>query len=467
MSSLLSSRPLNRSIWLPHTLLWVVVLVAVVSLGCRPARTEIHSPESQNELRAEALPVHEVTQSNSSSIVVARGKLGSRSKRKVLCEVNDLPVDGVYGTPVIWIVSNGAVVSEGDLLVELDGTHFRERLDRQILTLEQARAAQVRAEAKLAILRSQNALAKGEAELKLQMTKLDLSMYIDPQGGVNAQETAAIERHIEELESEVNVARTVFESAREDCLRTENRFKEQSGQNSEQPTITWNDVQRLRLDMLEKERLYAGKMNELKTAQAALQKKKTYERRMNELELQRKVDTAQRKLEQIQVSSQAKLAQAQATLDAANQSLEKHGELLARYKDQLEKCKIFAPVSGVVVYPSSDDDRSELIGPGYFLRSRQCVLEFPDLAKMQVNATVSEDTMSRVAVGQPAVVRVAAFADRTFAGKVESIDVLPRRRDSLQTATGQYSVVIALKEEARGLIPGMSAVAEIECGPPL
>ena len=154
-------------------------------------------------------------------------------------------------------------------------------------------------------------------------------------------------------------------------------------------------------------------------------------------------------------------------MDAANQSLEKHGELLARYKDQLEKCKIFAPVSGVVVYPSSDDDRSELIGPGYFLRSRQCVLEFPDLAKMQVNATVSEDTMSRVAVGQPAVVRVAAFADRTFAGKVESIDVLPRRRDSLQTATGQYSVVIALKEEARGLIPGMSAVAEIECGPPL
>ena len=73
--------------------------------------------------------------------VTERGTLESQKNVQVICEVDDIHGDGIYGTPILWIVENGSSVEEGDLVVELDSSSHLERLDQQILATEQAQAA--------------------------------------------------------------------------------------------------------------------------------------------------------------------------------------------------------------------------------------------------------------------------------------------------------------------------------------
>ena len=70
--------------------------------------------------------------------VTEAGVLESQSNDLIRCKVGDVPGDGVDGTAILWIVPNGSQVQAGDLLVEWDSSHHRERLDRQFLAAEQA-----------------------------------------------------------------------------------------------------------------------------------------------------------------------------------------------------------------------------------------------------------------------------------------------------------------------------------------
>ena len=70
--------------------------------------------------------------------VTERGNLESQSDLRVICEVDDVEGDGVSGTPIVWIVENGASVKKGDLIVELDSANHLNRLDSQIIDVEEA-----------------------------------------------------------------------------------------------------------------------------------------------------------------------------------------------------------------------------------------------------------------------------------------------------------------------------------------
>ena len=77
--------------------------------------------------------------------VTERGNLESQDEVDVICMVDDIRGDEIHGTPIIWIVPNGSAVKKGDLLVQFDSAGHLERLDRQILDNERARAEQIKA----------------------------------------------------------------------------------------------------------------------------------------------------------------------------------------------------------------------------------------------------------------------------------------------------------------------------------
>ncbi len=53
--------------------------------------------------------------------------------------------------------------------------------------------------------------------------------------------------------------------------------------------------------------------------------------------------SAERALIQVERNNAAEVAQAKAWMDSTELSLKREEERLARYREQLEKCKIFAP----------------------------------------------------------------------------------------------------------------------------
>jgi len=89
----------------------------------------------------------------------------------------------------------------------------------------------------------------------------------------------------------------------------------------------------------------------------------------------------------------------------------------------LEKMRIRAPIAGTVLQVNAKV--GELTSPS----SPSPLVSLGDISALRVRAEVAELNMGSIKVGQPVVVRAAAFREREFAGKVSSVapGVEPRR----------------------------------------
>ena len=279
--------------------------------------------------------------------VTERGSLESQENVRIVCEVDDIHGDAIDGTPVLWMVPNGATVSKGDLLVELDSASHRERLDSQILAAQQARSQQIQAQSRYENQITLNQTATADAQLAVRLAELELQMFSDEQSGTHKLEVEQIQRGIDDVNNEILDAQATLELKRNTKAGIECLFKMGYAGKSE--------LDRIRLDYLQAENLYATRLNQLRTQLAALQRKQTYEHQMRLLRLEGNLQSAERNLEQVQLNDKARLAQAKAAVDAADQALAKQDERLARYREQINKCKIFAPQDGLVVYARSAD----------------------------------------------------------------------------------------------------------------
>ena len=384
--------------------------------------------------------------------VTERGTLQSQDNIEVMCEVDDIDGDGVRGIPIEWIIRNGATVEENDLIIEFASAGHQERYDRQILDTEQARSEQIQARATYENQITQNETTKQNAELEVRLTNLQLDMYTDQESGTHQLEVEEIERMIDDINNEILAAQATMELKSNEKRGAQELFKLGYAGRSE--------VEQYRLDLLQAESQVAAKENKLRTQLATLKKKKTFEREMQVLTLQGAKETAKRNLEQAIRDNEALLEQARAAKEAADEALRKEEERLERYKMYLDKCKVYAPASGMVAYAVADSREYWLdeIREGATVRLRQHVLSLPNLKRMQVRTSVHESMLEQVQAGLPATVRIEAFPDRQYKGKVKSIAVLAVEQGS---DTKVYDTIVTIDGEVDGLRPGMTAVVDI------
>jgi HlyD family secretion protein len=148
-------------------------------------------------------------------------------------------------------------------------------------------------------------------------------------------------------------------------------------------------------------------------------------------------------------------------LDAANESKRKHEERLARYRQQVEKCKVYAPRDGIVVY-ASPKTHGESIREGVAIRPRQQILSLPNLNRMQLRAAIRESLINQVKVGMPVLVRVVAFPDRTYRGTVQNVAALSDYYKRTRAKENAYQTIVTIDDEVEELMPGMTAIIQIE-----
>jgi len=396
---------------------------------------------------------HTVTIGDLPITVTERGNLESQNNVEIICEVDDIEGDGVVGTQILTIVPNGTSVKKGELLVEFDSAKHRERLDRQILDTESARAVQIQAQAKYDNQITQNETLLADALLDVELAKLEQEMFVDKESGTHKLEVEAIERQVEDINNEILGAKGTLELKRNEQRGIEALFKlGYAGKHQLDQSV---------LDLLQAESQYVAKINKLNTQLATLKKKQTYERQMEELTLQGKKDTADRQVAQVKRNSEALLAQAQAALNAANEHLKKEEERLVRYKEQIDKCKISAPQDGMVAYAVADRYYGEEIREGAAVRPRQKILSLPNLSQMQVKTSVHESVLDQVKPDLSAGVRVDAFPERLYRGTVISVAVLPDQGGWYGSDTKVYTTIVTIDEPVERLKPGMTAVVEI------
>jgi HlyD family secretion protein len=147
---------------------------------------------------------------------------------------------------------------------------------------------------------------------------------------------------------------------------------------------------------------------------------------------------------------------ARAELSQAKAVVRTRDAALNRAKVDLERTTIVAPISGIVI--------SRAVEPGQTVAASfstpTLFLIANDLAKMQIEAMVSEADVGGVEEGQKVNFSVDAFPGRQFQGTVKQVRYNPTTNQNVVT----YITVVEVDNADLKLRPGMTATASIVIG---
>ena len=404
---------------------------------------------------SQAFVYYTVESSDLPIVVTERGNLESQLETKVRCEVESSSYDrsSSGGTQIIFIVPNGSAVQEGDLLVELDSAAIRDRLDSEQLSFDKAVSQRIQAQATYDNQITENETNLAQAELRVELAKLEREMYLDPENGTFKLSLEDIARQIDESKNLILESQAALELEKTEKSGIEALFK--LGYRGK------SDLEQSRFRFMQAEDKLASSVNRLSTYQATRQQLEDYEFRMQKMQLDGDVSTAEQSLVQTKTSNAAQLAKAEAAKIEAEKTEEKQRERLEKLKEQLTLCKIYAPHDGMVVYARENSRYSSNseIAEGVSVRQRQQIITLPDLSQMQVKTQIHEAVLDQVHAGLPVTVKIDAFPNRTYDGIVHTVAVVPT--SSYYTSVKTYDCLIRIEERVENLKPGMTAVVDI------
>jgi RND family efflux transporter MFP subunit len=154
---------------------------------------------------------------------------------------------------------------------------------------------------------------------------------------------------------------------------------------------------------------------ELDEAKAELWAKEREETRATRLHAQRKV--TQEEFEK----AVAELNKAKARVAAIEASIKLTEANIQEIESTLRSMSLYAPFDGTVVEKQGEE--GEIITPNAMSSSlgRTAVVTIADLDHMDVETDISENMLSRIAVGQPAEVSVGAVPSRRYRGRLRQV----------------------------------------------
>ncbi len=351
-------------------------------------------------------------------------------------------------------VKEGDMVDKGQQLVRLDPNQLQSSTDAQIAALNAARD-DVQA-SRSQVLAAQNQFNQAQQGLIAQQASVSTAQQqvSTAQESVNQARQQAVA-----AQTEVDRAKVEVNAANRELKRTEELLE--SGVAS-----------RLEFDQA-KDRVDTAKAN-YNNALARLKSQNISVR-----EAQNRVKEARARVKEARARANqqgvavrdARRGVSTATFGAnASQSrANQQAAVLRGQRNQRDKTLQVAPIAGVIA-----DIPSKV---GQFATanlSSTPLLTIADMSTVNIEVKVDETEIDKVAVGQPAVVKVDAFGDDELKGEVTQ--KTPLAVGKTQTSGGlsntintqeakEFRVVIELKdvpdEIRNGLRPGMSATAEI------
>ena len=153
---------------------------------------------------------------------------------------------------------------------------------------------------------------------------------------------------------------------------------------------------------------------------------------------------------------------AEAVLNAARHSVDQAQASLTDSRTSLSKTTIRAPMSGRITRLVVEEGETAIMGT--LNKDAATLLTISDMSALETKVKVDETNVSRISVGDSAVVEIDAFPDTTFRGRVVQIS-----NSSVRGATGMpvadqavdYEVTIQLLDAPEGTRPDFSATAKI------
>ncbi|MDF1862788.1 MAG: HlyD family efflux transporter periplasmic adaptor subunit [Verrucomicrobiales bacterium] len=425
-------------------------------------------------------------------------------------------VESRDGAKILSIVDEGYEVTTEDVeekkvLIRLDPTEMKERIESHDIEFENAQAALTEADEARAIQASESEKAIKEARQTARFALLDLEKYLGEavskkvlskrdlpvdEATLLVYEDSYRERLMGKAKGSDELASTeeiinrgqrirvdfgkILEDeelgdgeAQQELRKREDEWLvAQSESAVERETVMGSErlaeqkfITKATLDK-QKVGLKKAEVAEL-SAETQLELYRRYEFPKRAEELLTKYEDSLHTLDRQKTEAIAKLTQAEAKFRNAEQMAKMAQKKRDELDEQLESCTIFATKPGLVVYGASERNpysggNESKIEEGASVRFKQTIITIPDMRRMGVKVSIRESHIKKVKIGQKVRITTDAEADKVLTGEVKKVAVLPDSNRWYDNPNQKiYPCEIHIDGTQDWLKPGMSAKVEI------
>lgn len=363
--------------------------------------------------------------------ILQSGELQAKSSRDILNEAH-------RAAKITEIVEDGATVTNGQLLIELESSELMERYLDQQSDLAEAEARLKLAQETLSIAKLKNATDVESAKLKVTLAKLDLQKY----------EEVEYQQMLDKAKSDIYLAEQELKKARSDLEGTQELYDKEYISRTE-----------LEADELGVER----KGIEVTNKKADLEILENYTHTKKQLELINSVSNAVAALERMEKQISADVESKEADISSKKTRLEIERNQLDTREEQFANTKVYADFDGQIFYPKRNRWGGQAkIEKGATVDYRQAILSFPDLSAWDLKVGIPEAMIDKVSTGQEAVATLDAVPGLVLRGRVRKISAVPDSQNWFSSGVKTYTIIIDVETtENSQLKPGMSATIEI------
>ena len=421
--------------WRKGWLLWGIIGLLLIAI---PIAVTFYFPDSVKVFQSEPKTDTPTSTAKITTLldkVVEQGEIESQATTNCVCETDS------YENKIIFLAPEGKLVSKDEILVKFDPSKITERIEERNAQINQAKTEAETAEQELKVQEDEIIISLQTAELELKIADLDLKKYQEGDYLVNKSE---IEGNISEAQTDVDKARRDSENMRTLVKRG------------------FREYEQLR----EAEQIVQSTELRLKNAKQKLESLENFEHVKSLAEFEGKAEEAKIKLDIARTTAAAQLAKADDRLSNQKRGLKLKTESLKRLQEELAKHEIRAPQAGTLTYAKQRRWRENgaKVHEGSIVDQSQVVVILPDMTRMQVKVGVHETMISKVKVGQSALIRVDAFSGEPLTGLVQSVSDLSTSTPWERTRDYHVIVTIDSFPAEMKIKPGMTAEVEILAG---
>ncbi|MBO5939979.1 MAG: HlyD family efflux transporter periplasmic adaptor subunit [Kiritimatiellae bacterium] len=342
-----------------------------------------------------AIPVFAVAEGPLTIDITASGSVQSRDKVVLRSELEGR-------NTIIWVVEDGVSVKTGDLLVEFDAASLVEKRNDQEITANTAHGNLIIAEERLEVTKGECEGNLLEREVTLDLAKMELEKY----------EKGDFPEERRQREADIALANEELKRASEKLDWSRKLAKE--------GFLTRTELQADELALRRKE-------IDLEMAETKMNVLTNYTVHQQRATLQSNVRKATRAVARTVWQNKSQIRQGETEIVQRSREYYRATNRLAELNFQISKSKIFAPTNGIVLYAATAKRRwwENPLAAGESAVQRQELIYIPLDEGMIVEIMVPEASLNKLESGMTASVKVDAFPDRVFTGKLSKIGILP------------------------------------------
>ena len=340
-------------------------------------------------------PVFTVAEGPLTIGITASGSVQSRDKIVLRSELEGR-------NTILWVVEDGVNVKAGDLLVEFDAAALVEKRTDQEITANTAHGNLIIAEERLEVTKGECDGNMLEREVTLDLAKMALEKY----------EKGDFPEEKRQREADIALADEELQRASEKLDWSRKLAKE--------GFLTRTELQADELAL-------RRKVIDLEMAKTKMNVLTNYTVHQMRATLQSDVRKATRAVARTAWQNKSQIRQGETEIVQRSREYYRATNRLEELNFQISKSKIYAPTNGIVLYAATAKRRwwENPIAAGESAVQRQELIYIPLDTGMIIEILVPESSLNKLEAGMSASVKVDAFPDQVFTGKLAKIGILP------------------------------------------